>query len=70
MEQLIWASVNKELHCIVNTSHPHAQPVKLTWCFFLSFFFTVGKGTSLVVNSYHVKYSILFCPQSIQLRIT
>lgn len=70
MEQLIWVSVNKELHCIVNTSHLDAQPVKLTWYFFLSFFFSIGKGTSLVVNSYQVEYRIFFCPQSMQLRIT
>lgn len=68
MEQLIWVSVNKELHCIINTSLD-AQPVKLTWYFLLSFFFSIGKGTSLAVNSYQVEYSIFFCPQSMQLRI-
>lgn len=59
MEQLIWVSVKKELHCIVNTSHLDVQPVKLTWCFFLSFFLSIGKGTSLVVKSCHAEYNIL-----------
>lgn len=62
MEQLIWDSVNKELHCMVNTSHLEVQPVKLTWCFFLSFLLSIGIGTSLVVKSCHAECNIFFFP--------